>query len=68
MPDCKVRVLQGLFTGDALRRIECEHLGEQIKRKWVCTLKYLRELHSWWNGQRTDVTLHLRVKALVAGQ
>ena len=59
MPDSKVRVLQRLFAGDALRRIKVKHLGEQIERERVRVREHLRERHPRPDGQRTDVVLCL---------
>ena len=59
MPDSKVRVLQRLVAGDALRRVKVEHLGEQIERERVRVWEHLRERHPRPDGQRTDVVLCL---------
>lgn len=62
MPDGKVRVLQRLIAGDALRRIKVEHLGEQIECERVRVREHLREWHPRPDGQRTDVVLCLMVQ------
>ena len=60
-------MLQRLFTGDSLRRIKVQHLGEQIEGEWVRVWKQLRERHPWPDGQRTDVILCLEcVQAAVS--
>ena len=46
MPDGKIWMLQRLLTGEALRRIKVEHLGEQIERERVRVREHLRERHS----------------------
>ena len=66
MPNGEVRVLQSLFTGDALRRVKVKHLGEQIEGQWVRVRKHLRERHPWSDGQRTDVVLCLEFQVVVA--
>ena len=60
MPDSKVRVLQRLIAGDALRGVKVEHLGEQIERQRVRVREHLRERHPWPDGQRTDIVLCLK--------
>ena len=59
VPDGEVRMLQCLFTGDSLRGIKVQHLGEQIESEWVRVWKQLRERHPWPDGQGTDVILCL---------
>lgn len=69
MPDGKIRMLQRLFAGDALRRIKVQHLGEQIKGEWVRVRKQLRKRHPRPDGQRTDIILGLeRVEAVVSNK
>ena len=36
VPYSKVRVRKCLLAADPLCRIECQHLREQVQRKWVC--------------------------------
>ena len=62
MPDSKIRVLQRLLAGDALRRIKVEHLSEQIERERVRVREHLRERHPRPDGQRTDIILCLMVR------
>lgn len=60
VPHSQVRVVQGLFACDALRRIEVEKLLEQVDGKRVRAREQRRERDTRLDRQRTDVVLSLR--------
>ena len=60
VPHSQVRVVQGLFACDALRRIEVEKLLEQVDGKRVRARKQRRERDTRLDRQRADVVLSLR--------
>ena len=57
VPHLKVGVVQGLFAGNSLRRIEVEHPGQQIDRERVGMGDKGGERNPRLDGKRADVFL-----------
>ena len=57
VPDLKVRVVQRLFAGDSLRRIEVQHPGQQIDRERVCMGDEGGERNTRFDRERADILL-----------
>ena len=57
MPDAEIRVGQRLLAADALRRIERQHLAQQVDRQRVRARIQSGERDPRLDGQRPDVVL-----------
>lgn len=52
-------MVQGLLTADSARRIEAEHLGEEVNGQRVCAGEEGREWDARVNWERSNIILRL---------